>query len=89
MEENKFCDISNQLDYEVLTDEPANKVGEVTELHLLDFAKWILVIVAFIYIGSAISELFVKGNAVYEACKVTMPSIATLVIGYYFGTSKK
>ncbi len=62
--------------------------GDVTPKHLLGFAKTILAVVAVMYILSGLSELVVSHNAVYEACKITLPSIATLVIGYYFGSSK-
>lgn len=62
--------------------------GQVTARHLLTFAKLILFVVALMYSLAAISELLVPHNSVFEASKVTLPSIATLVIGYYFGSSK-
>jgi hypothetical protein len=40
------------------------------------------------YIGAAISEYVKPGNPIDEACKITLPSIAILVIGYYFGAAK-
>ncbi len=64
------------------------KVGMVTPLHLLRFAKWILLILAVIFVGACLSEYLKPANAIYETCKVTIPSLATLVIGYYFGTTK-
>lgn len=73
---------------EVFTPYSGVQEGEVTPRHLLDFAKVILLVVAVMYVLAAISELWVGHNAVYEACKITLPSIATLVIGYYFGSSK-
>lgn len=62
--------------------------GEVTPVHILGLAKGILLVVALMYIGAAIAEYLKPGNHIYEACKITLPSIATLVIGYYFGTAK-
>lgn len=71
-----------------ISEVPATQEGKVTELHLLGFAKTILLFVFMAFVASAISELFFNGNAVYEACKVILPPIATLVIGYYFGSAK-
>lgn len=68
--------------------EAVEEKGLVTPLHLLCLAKWILAVVGIIYVISGIAELFKPGSALFEACKVTLPSIATLVIGYYFGSSK-
>lgn len=61
---------------------------DVTPRHILCFAKWILAILAIIFMIAAIMEFLHPGNAVFEACKVTLPSLATLVIGYYFGTTR-
>lgn len=86
--------MQNNHDETRLTDEEAfSEVegvveGNVTARHLLTFAKLILLIVAIMYSLAALSELLVPHNSVFEACKVTLPSIATLVIGYYFGSSK-
>lgn len=76
------------LPIEKLSDVPVAKEGAVTGLHLLGFAKNILLIVSVLFLLAAITELWIPGNKVYEACKITLPSIATLVIGYYFGSSK-
>jgi hypothetical protein len=84
---SEFTD-ENNLSDEIFSEVPVAKEGEVTELHLLCFAKVILLAVAIIFVASAVSELFYKGNAVFEVCKVSLPSIATLVIGYYFGSQK-
>jgi hypothetical protein len=69
-----------------LSDTVPAREGKVTELHLLSFAKVILFVVAILYVLAAISELIWNGNSVYEVCKITLPSLAMLVIGYYFGT---
>ncbi len=64
------------------------KDGLVTPIHLLRFAKWILGIIGIIYVLAGLSEIIYPHNNVFETCKVTLPSLATLVIGYYFGTVK-
>lgn len=65
------------------------KDGLVTPIHLLRFAKWILGIIGVIYVLAGLSEIIYPQNNVFETCKVTLPSLATLVIGYYFGTVSK
>ncbi len=86
--------ISNGNDETKLSDEQAFadvegiSEGDVTPRHLLTFAKLILLVVAVMYSLAAISELISPNNSVFETCKITLPSIATLVIGYYFGSTK-
>jgi len=87
--------MANNLKDEVLDDStgileetPYIREGEVTPIHILSFAKRILFALAVIFIIAAVFEVYRPGNAVFEACKVTLPSIATLVIGYYFGSTK-
>ena len=65
------------------------EAGIVTPIHLLRFAKWILSIIGAIYVLAGLSEILYPHNNVFETCKVTLPSLATLVIGYYFGTASK
>lgn len=86
--DNKTLDETNKSDEELFTKQIGYITGEITEQNLLDFAKHILIGIAGIYVLSGISELFIHNNATYEACKITLPSIATLVIGYYFGSAK-
>lgn len=62
--------------------------NEVTPIHLLNFAKVILLSIAIIFILASITELVWPKNEVFETCKVILAPIATLVIGYYFGSSK-
>lgn len=62
--------------------------GNVTPVHILGLAKGILIVVALMYVAASITEYFKPANHIYEACKITLPSIATLVIGYYFGSQK-
>lgn len=86
--QNNELDESNLPDSKIFSKQGYIAEGKVTPLHLLGFAKIILMIIAIIYVLAGLSELIVHNNAVYEACKITLPSIATLVIGYYFGSSK-
>ncbi len=86
--DNEIFSDENSISERALTETPVAREGKVTELHLLGFAKTILFFVFIAFVAAAISELYFKGNAVYEACKITLPSIATLVIGYYFGSAK-
>jgi hypothetical protein len=77
-----------------LTDDEAFDISEkgfeseVTPRHLLTFAKHILFALAVMFCLGALSDLFFPNSSVFEACKITLPSIATLVIGYYFGSTK-
>ncbi|KTC94882.1 hypothetical protein [Legionella feeleii] len=71
-----------------LSEEPFIRSGEVTPIHILSFAKEILLGLGVIFMVACILEFISPNNAVFEACKVTLPSLATLVIGYYFGTTK-
>ncbi len=87
MGESQF-DESHKSDEELFTKQGGFHEDLVTEKNLLDFAKSILLGIATIYFMAGVSELFIHNNATYEACKITLPSIATLVIGYYFGSSK-
>ncbi len=59
----------------------------ITPKDLMKFAKMILAVVAVIFILSGISEFIKPYNHVFEACKTILPSITTLVIGFYFGRS--
>lgn len=61
---------------------------DVTPRHILSLAKSILLVIAMIFLVAAGMEFIHPGSAVFDACKVTLPSLATLVIGYYFGTTK-
>lgn len=71
-----------------LTDTPAYQSGQVTAKDILSFAKLILAVLGVIFVIAMIGEWVNPGNSVFETCKLTIPSLATLVIGYYFGTAK-
>lgn len=79
--------MTDELNDEVLT-EVTPELNDVTPRHILSFAKAILAVLALIFLVGAVMEFIHPGSAVFEACKVTLPSLATLVIGYYFGTTK-
>lgn len=85
----KYIDESELSDENLFEKKKAiSREGVVTPQNLLYFAKCILASLAVIYVLSGLSELFNPGSSIFEACKITIPSIATLVIGYYFGTTK-
>lgn len=52
------------------------------------FAKCILIALAVIFLIGMGMECYHPNSTVFEACELTVPSLATLVIGYYFGTAK-
>jgi len=51
----------------------------------LRFAKVILFFLLVLFFLGSITELFIPANNVFEACRTLLPSIVTLVLGYYFG----
>jgi hypothetical protein len=57
----------------------------ITPKDRLKFAKTILFFLMIMCCLGAITELLRPGNNVFEACRTILPSMATLVIGYYFG----
>ena len=61
---------------------------EVTPKDLLRFAQYILLSIAAIFILSGISELIFPNNNLFELCKMSLPQIVTLIIGFYFGKTK-
>lgn len=79
--------MTDELTEEALT-EVTPALNDVTPRHILSFAKAILAVLALIFLISSAIECYHPGSAVFETCKVTLPSLATLVIGYYFGTAK-
>ena len=60
---------------------------EVTPKDLLKFAKSILICIAILFLLGAISQLIMPNSGVFEACKTILPSLSTLVIGFYFAKS--
>lgn len=84
----KTNDETKLSDEQAFADVGGMTEGDVTPRHLLTFAKLILLVVAIMFSLAALSELFLPNNSVFETCKIALPSIATLVIGYYFGSTK-
>jgi hypothetical protein len=72
---------------EILKEDKMFKEGDITPKDLLRFAKLILGVIAILFVGSAITELYVPNSGIFEVCKITLPSLATLIIGFYFGKS--
>lgn len=60
---------------------------EVTPRDLFKFAKLILLVIAIIFLLAGFSELICPYNNFFEECKSILPSLITLVIGYYFAKS--
>jgi hypothetical protein len=71
-----------------INDSPAYESKNVSDRDIFRFAKAILMMLAVIFLAGMGIECYHPGSAVFEACKLTVPSLATLVIGYYFGTTK-
>lgn len=89
MTKNEFIDESEVSEDKLFDSEGGlEEYGLIKPVHLLRFAKWILGVISIIYLLSGLSELIYPDNKFFETCKVTLPSLATLVMGYYFGTSK-
>lgn len=60
---------------------------DVTPKDLLKFAKVILLFIAILFVMGMVAELISPKGIIFEACKTLLPSIVTLVIGFYFGRS--
>jgi hypothetical protein len=63
-------------------------VNELKEQYSTFFFKSYSFDNSSLFIGAAITECWQPGNAVFETCKITLPTLATFVIGYYFGSTK-
>jgi hypothetical protein len=72
---------------EIFTNE-VTSITEVTPQHILSFAKCILIGLSILFFIGMVIECCMPNGKVFEACKLTLPPLATLVIGYYFGTTK-
>lgn len=71
-----------------INDSPSYESKEVSDRDIFRFAKSILMVLAVIFLVGMGMECYHPNSTVFEACKLTVPSLATLVIGYYFGTTK-
>jgi hypothetical protein len=61
---------------------------KVTPKDLLKFAQYILLFIFILFIFSAILQTIIPTSPVFDACKLVLPEIATLIIGFYFGKIK-
>lgn len=61
--------------------------SKITSQERLKLAKWILGIITLLFVFGAMVSLIWPDSAIFEACKVILTPIATLVIGFYFGES--
>ena len=82
--EQPYIDDSNAT----INDSPSYESKEVSDRDIFSFAKAILMVLALIFLVGMGVECYRPNSTVFEACKLTVPSLATLVIGYYFGTTK-
>lgn len=82
--EQPYIDDSNAT----INDSPSYESKEVSDRDIFSFAKAILMVLAVIFLVGMGMECYHPNSTVFEACKLTVPSLATLVIGYYFGTTK-
>lgn len=58
---------------------------DVTPKDLLNFARQILMCLTILFLLSWVADWLIPGRGIIDCCKTVAPSIATLVIGYYFG----
>lgn len=72
-----------------INDSPSYESKEVSDKDIFIFAKSILMVLAVIFLVGIGVECYHPNSTVFEACKLTVPSLATLVIGYYFGTNRQ
>jgi hypothetical protein len=78
------------IDSSDVADTPALSEENVSPLEKFKFAKWILLGCALIFFASGYAAIFYPtGVPIFDACKTILPSIVTLVIGYYFGESSR
>lgn len=68
-----------------ISEKPLYADKDVTPRDLLQFARQILISISIIFIISWFADLFIPSRGIFDCCKTILPSIATLVIGYYFG----
>ena len=73
------------MDKDKLGNDKAIIMDDITPKDMLWFAKLILMWVAIIFVLSWLADWAIPGHGIFDCCATTLPSIATLVIGYYFG----
>ena len=72
----------------IFSDDKSVGEGIVTPMHMLSFAKRILIAISVIFGIASVMEYFSPHNAIFEACRGALPPLAGVVIGYYFGAPK-
>jgi hypothetical protein len=72
---------------DILTESKIYNEQEVTPKDLLRFAKLILAAIAGLFILGMFCQLITQDKIIFESCKMILPPVATLVIGFYFGKS--
>lgn len=70
---------------EDIVDSPLYEKEDVTPRDLLKFARQILWYLALLFIFGCFADWLIPDRGIFDCCKTALPSIATLVIGYYFG----
>jgi hypothetical protein len=73
---------------DLVIDKKFARSEEVTPQDLLRFAKFILSVLAAMFVLSIMCEVFSHDGVVLDACKTILTPLSTLVIGFYFGKSK-
>lgn len=84
---NSDTEIPVSSNTDELSDISGVQVENVTPKDLLKLGRDILLILAMLFVLGAISAVIWSDSPVFEACRTTLPPIATLIIGYYFGKS--
>lgn len=75
-------------DKDLITDDKTFVKDDITPKDLLRFAQYILLFIFISFIFSAILQTIIPTSPVFDACKLVLPEIATLIIGFYFGKIK-
>jgi len=70
---------------EDIIEKPLYTDKDVTPRDLLKFARQILGGLAILFVFGCFAEWMLPYHGIIDLCKTVLPSIATLVIGYYFG----
>ena len=85
----------NQENFNEFGEEPNNVEAPIwegiTPKDKFIFAKWVLLIVAILFLLGGIALMInpTNGECIFDACKTILPPIATLILGYYFSESNR
>ncbi len=75
---------NDDIEEEIINDEPCYHEKEVSDKDLFIFAELILLGIGILFFVGIMVEVFIHDSNVFKACNTILPPIATLVIGYYF-----